>query len=844
MRNSGIICFFITAFMLLCARDAVAISYYGYYNGGYSGYAMLLDEEDEALTEITIPAQATVDGVTMDVVFVTYNHNSEDGKERTPQFTNLKKLVIEDSDSELLMDYIYIWTGPYSGDYIGMFAKCSTLEEIYLGRELDHGYYEPLEVGFNEAPVKKLTFAGSVKKAEWGGNKRDHLEELIIKEPVKEVWNFSGSTNLTSVSLPNSLKTIYDYAFAGCTGLTSIALPNSLESIGDEAFSGCTGLTSFTLPGSVVDMGWRCFKGCRFDTFTVEYGETKFTREITLDYCKTLNVNRIGGYYDCPKVTELNIGKDITALDQQFMNIENLERFTMPANINVVIAPLFEGCEGIKTLTFEESTEPLYLTGNLFDNSPGLEVLNLDRDLYYGPITVGGTHDYDCKPSFANTKELTTINFGPAFTKIVPGMFSGCESLRSVSIPDGVEMICDKAFSGCLKLKSVNIEDSDKSITIESSTENGGYGTTFLLAPIETIYMGRNIEYKGTELSPFRNLISLHNLTIGNKVTEINDYLYYGCANLTMMAVPSSVKRVGGYAFYDCCEAKTLTISRSVEEIGEYAFYNCNKLKRVSIPNSVVTIGDYAFRSCSGAETIKIGDAVETIGQYAFLDCFGAKTITIGGSVKTIGDNAFYNCASLQHIEVPNSVKTIGDNAFALCVEAVDAVIGEGVTEVGMRAFADCESLKSLTLGASVADVGMMAFFNCESLQSVYARPQVPPMADETVFSDYSATLYVPSGCLASYKNASDDCWPLFTSCRESSFDYSGIDLPSMPDADIPVSTGDGYIDFSGCDAGMDVTVVSLDGKVVYSGRPARLDVAPGVYVVRAATDAVKVLVK
>ena len=73
---------------------------------------------------------------------------------------------------------------------------------------------------------------------------------------------FKDCTNLTSVTIPNSVTSIGDYAFEECTSLTSITIPDSVTTIGNNAFSGCSSLTSATIPNSVESIGDNAFNGC------------------------------------------------------------------------------------------------------------------------------------------------------------------------------------------------------------------------------------------------------------------------------------------------------------------------------------------------------------------------------------------------------------------------------------------------------------------------------------------------------------------------------------------------------------------------------------------------------
>ena len=58
---------------------------------------------------------------------------------------------------------------------------------------------------------------------------------------------FEKCSELTSVTIPNSVKYIEKYAFYGCNKLTSVTIPNSVETIEECAFANCKTLSSLTM---------------------------------------------------------------------------------------------------------------------------------------------------------------------------------------------------------------------------------------------------------------------------------------------------------------------------------------------------------------------------------------------------------------------------------------------------------------------------------------------------------------------------------------------------------------------------------------------------------------------
>ncbi len=90
-------------------------------------------------------------------------------------------------------------------------------------------------------------------------------------------YAFSGCSDLTSITIPNSVTDIGERAFSGCSGLTSVTIPNSVTSIGDYAFSGCSGLASVTIGNSVTSIGGSAFYGSTLIFYVNGISKTLFS---------------------------------------------------------------------------------------------------------------------------------------------------------------------------------------------------------------------------------------------------------------------------------------------------------------------------------------------------------------------------------------------------------------------------------------------------------------------------------------------------------------------------------------------------------------------------------------
>jgi hypothetical protein len=94
---------------------------------------------------------------------------------------------------------------------------------------------------------------------------KDKIVSLTLPDALKTLGNyaFSSCSSLESIDLPDSLETLGSAAFSSCTSLKSIAIPKNITTIGGAAFSGCSSLESVDLPDGLTTIENEAFNGCR-----------------------------------------------------------------------------------------------------------------------------------------------------------------------------------------------------------------------------------------------------------------------------------------------------------------------------------------------------------------------------------------------------------------------------------------------------------------------------------------------------------------------------------------------------------------------------------------------------
>lgn len=651
------------------------------------------------------------------------------------------------------------------------------------------------------------------------------LEQIGTSTFGNAMGTFHGCNNLTEIKIPNTVTIIGRGAFCNCTSLISLIIPNSVTTLGENAFDGCSGLKAITLSQNITEIERETFRGCEkllsicIPSKVVSIGRNAFHNCSNL---KTVNVMASTPFNitsDCfPNQYKATLYVPVGAKEffevadywKKFSKIVELAQGTpivfVDKNVKALCTTNWDLNRDGELDTNEAAT-----VKSLTDVFKGNSEITSFKELQYfiGLTTIGASDFKGCnslteiiipqsvvdieEQSFEGLSALKTVDLPQGITSIKWRTFWMCKKLKYAIIPEGVTSIENDAFAGCEDLSILSLPNSLKnigggafnscyalaSLNIPNGVTSIGGGAFLGCKNIKSIYIPSSVTELGQDYfgySPFSSCSGVSSIVVDsgnpnydsrydcNAIIDTNtNLLILGCKNSN---IPNGIKGIVKYAFYNCSDLTSIVVPNSVMSIGENAFQGCTNLTSIYIPNNLSNLGAMAFYECSSLTNIEIPNRIQSIENHTFYGCSALTIVEIPSSVTTLGFMAFAHCSSLSCIVIPKSITEMGGYVFEGCSSLSSIRIPNSINYINEHSFDGCSSLTNIEIPKNVTYIDKYAFKDCDNLLSVIVKNPTPFSVLSNSFSDTSTpTLYVPSGCMNAYKNATN--WSSFRNVKE-----------------------------------------------------------------------------
>ena len=412
-------------------------------------------------------------------------------------------------------------------------------------------------------------------------------------------------------------------------------------------------------------------------------------------------------------------------------------------------------------------------------------------------------YDPDSRPWNDYSIDIRYVIIGDEITHIGSSSFKEFPFLISVLIGERVQSIGNNAF------QSANLNDCP-CLYIPNSVESIGEWA-FSESQLKHVCIGSGLNL--LSMRAFLNCRSLISIAIyAPNPVQIDEAVFEGCGSLESIFVP--VELVSTYqtvfARFDygqkfkvpsgnCGDDGNGNLSDNVQ----WSYDMTKHTLHLSGTGNIIGT-DYASYPWNDP----VFNPKVTIDKWDYYT--GIESVTMDNGITNLPSEAFYRQMTLTSIQLSTGLLSIGDCALSECA-FTSIVLPDGLQTINGWAFQDAK-LTSIDIPATVSSISQYAFSGCSAMTTANFLGTTPPSLGTGAFdTDFIKAIYVPAGCVDTYKRASG--WSAYTTLIQeyttTTFTYTA---PSK------IEAFDAIAKFTGATGVQSHEFADGQGTVVYFG--------------------------
>ena len=511
-----------------------------------------------------------------------------------------------------------------------------------------------------------------------------------------------GSTDFSVVTDLEISGPINDVDFATMRNMSALAnldLSDAIiATIPNEALQRKSSLISIVLPASITQIGNSAFRECR-NLATIDFSAT------------TTSLTEIGNdaFRECA-IVNLNLGgTGLINLQNNIFLGSSLQHLILPATINEIWGEAFQEAKNIVSVSFS-SSNPKYT----LDTNGILYTTDMKKVVY-------------CPAKIPATATTTTITIPAGVEEICNNAFNHNTTIEEVILPASLKRIGNNAFRGSTSLTEVDFSASTTSLTVidnesfrECGVEELDLSNTGIVKVQNNLFFGSALktlilpdtvdEFWGDAFQEAKNIESVSfspsnfrfALAGGIIYTADMHNMIYCPAKVpaTEITIPEGVEYIRNNAFNYNTIIEKVILPSSLKEIQNNVFRGCTSLAEVDFTATTAaftTIGEHAFRGTTSLESCLLPSSITEIKHNAF-NSSGIVTIDLSGTqITALNGSMFENTQALTSVLLPNTLKTINNNIFynsSLATFEIPA----SVTTIHREIFNEAKNIASISV--------------------------------------------------------------------------------------------------------------------------------------------------